>query len=153
MNDVNEIQADLKAQLPEQAKWRFKDAWVSFDFSRLKCALTRVTDEEIVGTVPDGWRKYRVFGDERFSNGSAFICIDETDGAVRRIDVELENPVSLFATSTSKFAKTFQLLNEYFALRTQALDDLVKQLRLTDAEAFDAGSHWRLLSDYLSSKN
>jgi hypothetical protein len=153
MTDVNEIQKDLKVQLPEQAKWQFKDEWVSFDFSRLKRALMQVTDEKIIGTMPGDWRKYRVFGDERFSNGSAFICIDETDGAVRRIDVELETPLSLFATDAARFATSFRLLDQYFALQTQTPDELANQLRLADAEAFDAGSHWRLLSDYLKSKN
>jgi hypothetical protein len=154
MIHLKEIQADLKALLPEQAKWQFKEEWVAFDFSRLEHSLSRVTDEQIVGgTMPADWQKYRVFGDEVFSNGCAFVCIDETDGAVRRIDVELETPLGLFATNTASFTTTFRLLNEYFASRRQTPDMLAKQLRLADVEAYDAGSHWRLLSDYLNSNN
>jgi hypothetical protein len=153
MTDVKEIQKDLKAELPEQVKWQIDDAWLSFNFSRLKHSLTRVTDEEIVGTIPDDWCKYRVFGDERFSNGSAFICIDETDGTVRRIDVELENPLSLFATNAARFNASFRLLDQYFKSKTQTSDQLENQLRLADAEAFEAGSHWRLLSNYLKLQN
>jgi len=154
MIHLKEIQENLKALLPEQAKWQFKEDWVAFDFSRLKHSLFRVTDEQIVGgTMPVEWQKYYVFGDERFSNGSAFVCIDETDGAVRRIDVELDAPLGLFTTSAARFATTFRLLNEYFASGRQEPDELANQLRLADAEAYDAGSHWRLLSDDLNSKN
>jgi len=153
MADLEMIRENLKALLPEQAKWEFKETWVAFDFSRLKRSLMRVTDEQINGTFPIEWSKYRVFGDERFSNGSAFICIDETEGSVRRIDLELEDPLSFFATNSGRFATAFRLLDQYFASQRQTPEELATQLRLADAEAFDAGSHWRLLSDYLKSKN
>ena len=154
MVDLEIIREKLKALLPEQAKWEFKETWVSFDFSRLKHSLIRVTDEQTVGPpVPADWHKYRVFGDEFFSNGSAFICIDETEGSVQRIDMELKSPIGLFATNTDQFAATFQILDQYFALQTEAPEELAKQLRLADAEAFDAGSDWRLLSDHLNSED
>jgi hypothetical protein len=122
---------------------------VSFDFSRLKTCLSRVTAEHIVGTMPTGSQRYPVFGEERFTNGSAFICIDEADGSVRRIDVELDEPVSIFSTSATQFASTFRLFDDFFASGVQSPAELARRLRAADTQGFDAGSHWRLLSDYL----
>ena len=99
--------------------------------------------------MPKDWDRYRVFGDEHFDNGGAFICIDETDDSIRRVDVELDQSVGLFSASVSQFVTCFRLLDDYFASAKQSPKDLAVELRLTDTKAFDARSQWRLLSDYL----
>jgi len=114
--------------------------------------LRPVTTEPVVGgpPLPPDWLRYRVFGEEKFPNaGSAFVCADEIGGSVVRIDVELEQPLSVLNTSVDRFATSFRLLNEYFSSAKQDLEDLTRRLRLIDREAFDAGSHWRALTDFL----
>lgn len=150
MNDSREFQKQLIDSLPNQAMWQFREVWVSFDFSRLKKRLLPVTAESIVGgALPTEWLRYQVFGDERFNNGGAFVCIDEMDGSVVRIDVELEKPLSLLNTSVDRFVTSFKLLNNYFVFATQDLEDLTRRLRFADSKAFDEGSHWWALTDYL----
>ena len=149
MTDLDELRKQLTASLPEQTKWRLRETWVSFNFSRLKHSLLPVTSERTLGAIPEEWSRYRVFGEEYFENGGAFVCVDEVDGSIQRIDVELDDPVSLFSTSANQFVASFCLLENYFASQTQSPEDLVRQLRLTDAAAFDTGCQWRLLSDYL----
>lgn len=150
MTAIERYQKELSDSLPDHARWQFRDTWVSFAFSRLKTSLLSVTDEQLVGgTMPIDWRRLRVFGDERFENGGAFVCVDESDGSVRRIDVELNDPVTLFSTSVAQFAACFRLVDGYFASDSRSPADLARQLGEADRQAFDAGSHWRLFSDYL----
>jgi hypothetical protein len=150
MNGNPEFQKQLIDSLPKQAMWRFRETWVSFDFSRLQKRLLPVTAECIVGgPLPVDWLRYRVFGDERFDNVGAFVCIDVVDGSVVRIDVELEKPVSLLNTNVERFATSFGLLNDYFGSAVKDLEDLTTRLQLADSAAFDAGSHWWALTDYL----
>jgi len=61
----------------------------------------------------------------------------------------LNDTLALFSTSVSQFAACFRLVDGYFASDSRSPVDLARQLREADRQAFDAGSHWRLLSDHL----
>ena len=150
MNDAIESARKLLLRsLPNESKWQFRDTWVSFDFSRLRRSLPCITQEPITGTIPQEWQRYHVFGNELFENGSAFLCFDELDGSVRRIDVELAQPVSLMNASICQFTDSFQIWSVYFSSEIREPEELARQLRAADRDTYDAGSQWRLLSDCL----
>ena len=72
-------------------------------------STSTVLNDEIVGpALPTDWDKYVVFADEEFPNGSAWYCLNNENGAIYRIDIELDNPIEYVNSSLEAFKKSIQ---------------------------------------------
>jgi hypothetical protein len=85
-------------------------------FCRLESGLSPVTNERTVGPpLPSDWSIYWVIGDEFFCNGSAFWCIDQRDGQIVRIDIELDDPIDFVNSSVECLARTLVAATKWSA--------------------------------------
>jgi hypothetical protein len=98
------------------------------------------------------WSRQLVVGEEEFCNGHASICIQENDGAVNRLDCELdENPMCFVNSNVEFFGKSLLIAQKWSAAvhangalpSVGSFEALRSELKRTDSRAFeDATSFW-----------
>jgi SUKH-4 immunity protein len=82
-------------------------------FTRVALGLSKITDLEVYNcSLPRSWDVYWVFGEEKFTNGSAWYCIEEQTSRIFRIDPEIDL-IQLVNSSLSQFATSLLLIFEW----------------------------------------
>jgi hypothetical protein len=100
----------VKAGLPRHITFAHKSLPSEMSFVRLSDGLQNVIAVQTVGPAfPSGWSVYWIMGEESFDNGSAWFCIHQDSGHVVRMDIELDNPISLVNTSVAHLATAILL--------------------------------------------
>ena len=131
--------------LPTHARWEFRETWVEFDFLRVVADFRDIKDADISGDIPAEWLSFRVFGEETFSNGSALLCINGADGSIIRLDVELDDPVSVLNSGMSRFVGSFLALDGWLTRGQGTREDVDQALRAIDPGPYERGSQWQVL--------
>ncbi|HEV3418502.1 MAG TPA: SUKH-4 family immunity protein [Pirellulales bacterium] len=155
-NTTNSIPASAReflsrAGLPALITYVEDEPLFKITFCRLEAGLTPVLMEKYHGTLPGDWNCYWVLGDEYFSNGAAWWCIDQRDGRILRIDIELAEPIMLANASVAHFTSALLVAVSWSAQqdcnglhRPDAVNQLERQLNELDPECMrSGGSFWR----------
>src|SRR4051812_33728863 len=140
-----------KAGLPALIRLFSGSTESKITFGRLALGLSRVTAEQTIGPpLSPEWSAYWILGDEFFCNGSAWWCADEQTGAVCRIDIELQHPISFANSSVAHFGAALILAsswsNRWVPSSTRWIDDVecfAQELQALDpASMQDEVSFW-----------
>jgi len=113
-------------------------------------STSTVLKEEFVGpSLPADWDRYVVFADEEFPNGSAWYCVNNENGAVYRIDIELDNPVEYVNSSLEAFKKSIletvkwsDQFSDKIEGHPEYTDFIMKELSEIDRTAFKSEKYY-----------
>lgn len=104
------------------------------------------------------WGHQVVFGEEEFCNGHASFCVDDKNGAVNRIDCELDDPMCFVNSNIELFGMSLLIAQQWsisthssgMLLTAEWLEILADGLECCDPRAFaDDKCFWRSLISYL----
>jgi hypothetical protein len=150
--DLQRIRHTVATELPVRVRWLILGTPLDFDFSRATRPLTRLSKDEVQGSLEPEWQDIFVFGEQSVAEGGGatpFIGVHGTSGTIRGIDLEREGESTyLINSSIESYIATFRLLDRALRLASIPLEDVSIQAATIDPSAFPI-SEWRHLLDYL----
>lgn len=142
---------ELRAGLPERARWLIRGTPLDFDFLALRSPLRPLA--ELVDGVAARFAELCVFGEECFAQrggASPFLAVNSASGAIVGFDIERNlEPQFILSSNAASFVKTFVVFDRALRLGVFPVTDLAKELERIDPEGYDR-SEWRDLAEAAS---
>jgi GNAT superfamily N-acetyltransferase len=149
--DLEKARQRILAELPAEATWFLHDGNDPLRYSFADARRDMPPAPEIVGEAEvDGLDSLRVFGGYLVQGGaSPLLALDTKSGAVKAVDVELEDPVDTLNASLDQFIATFRYFDEYLRGGRSLPGDALAALTRIDPDAVVEGAHWRALIEHV----